>query len=119
MAGLPGTALHNYITPLTAADLAIIPWPLCLQGASEAEWRAAAEAAAALRDRFPDLHEEMSRNRWVERMFHVCNSSSAQLQCLQCVMSGSCYALSQPGAFAVASINAMLCSLPCPAAAAC
>ncbi|KAL4436854.1 hypothetical protein ABPG75_003993 [Micractinium tetrahymenae] len=32
------------------------------KGATEQEWRAAYEAAAALKDRFPDLHEEMTRN---------------------------------------------------------
>lgn len=35
------------------------------QGATEGEWREAYRAAAALRERgLPDLHEEMTRNRW-------------------------------------------------------
>lgn len=32
------------------------------KGATEQEWREAYEAAAALKDRFPDLHEELARN---------------------------------------------------------
>lgn len=47
------------------------PVPLPLQGHSDGEWQQAYEAAEALRDSCPDLHEEMARSRcvvgWKER----------------------------------------------------
>jgi hypothetical protein len=39
-----------------------------LQGGTEQEWREAAEAAAAIKARFPDLHEEMTRSRCVSEI---------------------------------------------------
>lgn len=85
------------------------------QGASEAEWRAAAEAASALRDRFPDLHEEMSRNRWVDLMSHVCNSSAAQLPCLQMCCVGQLLCLVTARCFFCSSLQPKPCCVLSPA----
>lgn len=58
------------------------PAPKPAQGASEAEWREAAAAAEALRDRFPDLHEELGRSRWAPTAVCVCwEGAEGPLRC--------------------------------------